>query len=226
MTSTPPSALQVPLFPLPGVVHFPRTELPLHIFEPRYRQMVADLEKLEESQRFVGMALLENGPGGPQVYRTGTAGLLKDVEPLDDGRSNIVLEGRFRFRIEREVGGAPYQQASVKPLPERSVVPGAEPWSSLAAELDELLPGLAREMEGNFALTPDDVQELLAASDLERTTNSIAARLEVSAAQKMRLLSQELDERCTSVLRVLRGYRRSLDLLLPFRHLAKATQNN
>ena len=99
---------RLPLFPLPDVVHFPRTALRLHVFEPRYRQLVRDLEAQEEQVRWIGMVLLKPGPElgfgrPPEVFPEGTAGRLLEVEPLPDGRSNIVLQGEFRFAIEREI---------------------------------------------------------------------------------------------------------------------------
>ena len=112
----------LPLFPLPNVVHFPGTLLPLHIFEPRYRAMVRDLLDLPEPERLVGMLLSggppEPGEGAQTLVLPGTAGRLVGVEPLADGRFDILLHGEFRFEIAEEVGGKPYRRARVRPLPE------------------------------------------------------------------------------------------------------------
>ena len=85
----------LPIFPLPNVVLFPNVFLPLHIFEPRYREMVADALK---SDRMIGMALLRPGwqreyEGRPAVYPIGCSGVITHVDQLDDGRYNIVLRG-------------------------------------------------------------------------------------------------------------------------------------
>lgn len=93
-------AVRLPLFPLPNVVHFPRTELRLHVFEPRYRRLVVDLLERSAPERWIGMVLLCPG-AAPQARRSpifpaGTAGRLVEVEALPDGRSNILLEGGFR----------------------------------------------------------------------------------------------------------------------------------
>src|SRR5574341_719860 len=93
----------IPLFPLPNVVLFPNVFLPLHIFEPRYRQMV---HQALAGDRLIGMVLLKPGYEGdyeatPAVYKVGCAGTITHVERLADGRFNIVLKGVSKFRVER-----------------------------------------------------------------------------------------------------------------------------
>ncbi len=110
----------VPLFPLPNVVLFPNVPLPLHVFEPRYRSLVADALA---SHRTVGMTLLRPGyhadyHGRPPIYALGCAGTIVEEELLEDGRYNIVLQGRERFRVVEEQGGAPYRLAVVERLEE------------------------------------------------------------------------------------------------------------
>ena len=93
-----PTRLSV--FPLPGAILFPRMHLPLHIFEPRYRAMVGD--SLARDRR-IGM-IQPRGPGEPPpLFDVGCVGKIADVEAMDDGRYNIVLEGLARFRIVREL---------------------------------------------------------------------------------------------------------------------------
>ncbi len=94
----------LPLFPLPTVVLFPTVFLPLHIFEPRYRQMVA---RALEGDRIIGMALLKPGhdteyEGRPPVFDVGCAGLITHVERQNDGRFNLILRGLEKFRIDVE----------------------------------------------------------------------------------------------------------------------------
>ena len=110
----------IPIFPLPNVVLFPNVFLPLHIFEPRYRAMVADAVK---GDRIIGMALLRPGfeasyEGRPPVYPIGCAGVITHTDPLPDGRSNIVLRGLEKFRITSEDSSRPYRLAQVEVLPE------------------------------------------------------------------------------------------------------------
>src|SRR5262245_65041180 len=110
----------IPVFPLPNVVLFPNVFLPLHIFEPRYRQMIDEALK---GDRIIGMVLLRAGwqtdyEGQPPVYPIGCAGVITHAERLSDGRFNIVLRGMEKFRIRDEETGRLYRLAHVEPVPE------------------------------------------------------------------------------------------------------------
>jgi len=110
----------IPLFPLPNVVLFPNVFLPLHIFEPRYRTMLADALA---GDRIIGMTLLMPGyeadyQGRPPVYPVGCAGVITHAEQMPDGRSNVVLRGIEKFRIVEEDASRDYRLARVEPLPE------------------------------------------------------------------------------------------------------------
>jgi uncharacterized protein len=110
----------IPLFPLPNVVLFPQVFLPLRIFEPRYRAMVADALA---GDRVIGMALLRPGweaayEERPPIYKVGCSGVITHFEKLPDGRYNIVLRGVERFTVEHEDHTRPYRRAEVRPLPE------------------------------------------------------------------------------------------------------------
>ena len=112
---------QIPIFPLPNAVLFPGVFLPLHIFEPRYREMIADAVA---GDRIIGMTLLKPGyetdyEGRPPVYSVGCAGVMTHVERLTDGRFNIVLRGLGKFRIVDEDESRAYRIATVESLPER-----------------------------------------------------------------------------------------------------------
>jgi Lon protease-like protein len=92
------------IFPLPGALLFPGMHLPLHIFEPRYRALVSDAMARD---RRVGMiqprAMGARGGDRPALYDVGCVGRIAEVEMLEDGRSNLVLEGLALFRLEREL---------------------------------------------------------------------------------------------------------------------------
>ena len=93
----------LPLFPL-GTVLVPGLVLPLHIFEPRYRRLVADLEALPEDEReFVVVAIREGrevgAEGARALFDIGTVATVRDIEPLDDGRFDIVTVGARRVRL-------------------------------------------------------------------------------------------------------------------------------
>jgi uncharacterized protein len=111
----------LPLFPLPNVVLFPNVFLPLHIFEPRYREMVADAVA---SDRMIGMVLLRPGwergyEGRPPIYSVGCSGVITHAERLADGCYNVVLRGLERFRIVEEEHGRSYRRAQIEPLQEQ-----------------------------------------------------------------------------------------------------------
>ena len=92
--------LSIPIFPLPGAILFPRAQLPLHIFEPRYRAMVRDALA---GDRLIGMIQPRDQNEPPSLFETGCLGRIDSVEELEDGRMNIVLEGLGRFRVTREI---------------------------------------------------------------------------------------------------------------------------
>jgi len=100
--------LRVPIFPLAGALLFPRSQLPLHIFEPRYRAMVRDSLA---SDRLIAMVQPRDGEEPPSLFEIGCIGRISACDELDDGRFNLVLEGLSRFRIAREAKvSTPYRQ--------------------------------------------------------------------------------------------------------------------
>jgi Lon protease-like protein len=102
---------RVPLFPLAGALLFPRSQLPLQIFEERYREMVRDA--LAGPGRIAMIQPSDDGDP-PSLFRAGCLGEIVGVEELDDGRFNIVLQGSHRFRLIAEADiGTPYRQADV-----------------------------------------------------------------------------------------------------------------
>ncbi len=88
------------VFPIAGAVLFPHMQLPLHIFEARYRALVRDA--LSRDQR-IGMVQPRDAGDPPSLFDVGCVGKIGHVEALDDGRYNIILEGLSRFRIRREL---------------------------------------------------------------------------------------------------------------------------
>ena len=138
----------IPLFPLPNVVFFPRTYLPLHIFESRYRRMVRDAAA---SHRMIGMVLLKEGwetdyAGAPPIFPIGAVGRMVTVQALSDGRFNILLQGLGRFEIQEELWCESYRQGRIRlagfSAPERKLP------SDVRAELVKLV--------GNFLLSRED----------------------------------------------------------------------
>ncbi len=108
---------RITIFPLPGAVLYPGLQLPLHIFEPRYRAMVSDA--LARDRR-IGMIQPQRPVEGAPLFTIGCLGRIGDVEALEDGRFNIVLTGESRFRITRELDvTTPFRQVEAELLPER-----------------------------------------------------------------------------------------------------------
>ena len=106
------------IFPLPGALLFPQLHLPLHIFEPRYRAMVSDA--MARDRR---IAMIQPRPGigdeeVPELFDIGCVGRIAEVEALDDGRYNVILQGLSLFRVRRElVVTTPFRQVEAELLP-------------------------------------------------------------------------------------------------------------
>jgi Lon protease-like protein len=137
--------LEIPLFPLPNVTLFPATQLPLHIFEPRYRAMVTDAL---ESERLIGMVMLRPGwesqyEATPRVYTVGCAGFITHADRLPDGRYNIILRGMEKFRIVQEriarTGAERYRIAQIDPISETPAQRGAAALRDARHRLEELI---------------------------------------------------------------------------------------
>ena len=112
----------IPLFPLPSTVFYPRTPLPLHIFEPRYRKMTFDAL---ESDRKIGMVLLKPDWEAtyfdrPDIFPVGCVGNIEKEIRHPDGKYNFTLTGQHRFRILKEVEGKPYRRAVIALLEEKN----------------------------------------------------------------------------------------------------------
>ena len=104
------------IFPLPGAILFPGLQLPLHIFEPRYRALVG--EALSRDRR-IAMIQPQRPADGAPLFEIGCVGRIGEVQALDDGRYNIVLEGEARFRVLRELDVAtPFRQVEAELLAE------------------------------------------------------------------------------------------------------------
>jgi len=122
---------RISVFPLGGAILFPRMQLPLHIFEPRYRSMVADA--MARGQR-IGMIQPRGAGDPPALFGMGCIGRIGEIEAMEDGRFNIVLEGEARFRIVRELDvPTPFRQVEAEPLSPEEDDPGILAASERAA---------------------------------------------------------------------------------------------
>ncbi|WP_285712094.1 LON peptidase substrate-binding domain-containing protein [Erythrobacter oryzae] len=91
---------RLPIFPLTGAVLFPGMQLPLHIFEPRYRAMVGDALIRD---RLIAMIQPQRPVEGAPLFEVGCVGRIGEIQAMDDGRYNLILEGTARFRMVREL---------------------------------------------------------------------------------------------------------------------------
>ena len=185
----------VPVFPLPNVILFPGMFLPLHIFEPRYRQMTADALA---GERLIAMALLKPGweeqyEGAPPIHPILGMGKIVEQEKLEDGRYNLVLLGLVRVRVIQELGPGPYRRAKVELLEEApQEPPGYErKRRTLLLLYAELMKALAK----GVPLPPDDVP-------LGMLCDLVASLIGFDPASRQRLLEeQDAGARCDFILK-------------------------
>lgn len=181
------SSSTIPIFPLPTVVLFPNVFLPLHIFEPRYRQMVADALS---GDRMIGMALVKAGADleaveAPPVYAVGCAGVITHVERLADGRFNLILRGVEKFRIlgeEPPPAGRLYRTAIIASIDETPAAPERADLSAARRRLEaQLAPLFDRARDASF------LPEAMPDTDL---VNALAQYLEFDPVERQALLEQ------------------------------------
>jgi uncharacterized protein len=186
----------LPLFPLPNVVLFPGVFLPLHIFEPRYRQMVI---KALEGDRIIGMTLLVPGheekyEGRPPVFPVGCAGLVTHVERQNDGCFNLILRGLGKFRIDEEeppTDGVLYRIAHVTGLAE-DVSPAERDGLSDARRRLEAILGPSLQGEQGHRL-PRDMAD-------DEVVNALSQYLDLEPVEKQALLERDgVLDRCRTL---------------------------
>jgi len=176
--------MDLPLFPL-NLVLFPGAELPLHIFEPRYRLMIG--ECIDEARPF-GVVLIRDGAevgGAAEPYRVGTTARITDVERLEDGRMNITSVGEDRFRILDTSTERPYLTGTVERLDEYD---GDTPAAAGAA--DEVRALYLRLVRLVLAPSGQWQREADLPDDAGRLADQVAAHIETTTAIRQRLLEE------------------------------------
>ncbi|HEX2039929.1 MAG TPA: LON peptidase substrate-binding domain-containing protein [Acidimicrobiales bacterium] len=188
--------IPLPMFPL-GTVLFPHAVLPLHVFEERYRTLVADC--LETGHEF-GVVLIERGSevgGGDTRFPVGTVARIREATPLPDGRWILVTYGTRRIRVATWLPDDPYPVALVEDVPEprlpdialRAVDDAArlvrralslkaelgEPAPSSRFELDDDVHAAAWQLAALAPLSPVDHQRLLETDDPEQRLTLLTA---------------------------------------------------
>ena len=197
---TKPLVLRVPIFPLAGAILFPRSQLPLHIFEDRYREMVRDAI---DGAGTIGMIQpLSLDPANPPLYAVGCVGEIVGVEELEDGRYNIVLGGSGRFRLVGEAElGTPYRNADVDVAAFDDREPPPLPLALRAGVEQE-----ARRLGDVLGLAVD--WSAVGRLDDEMLVNAIAQVAPFDVGSKQALLEAEsLDERADLLVQLMQFQR-------------------
>ena len=174
----------IAVFPLPGALLLPRARLPLHIFEPRYLQMLDDA--LKTKHRLIGMIQPREVPGaaGKRLHAIGCAGRLTGFSETEDGRYMVTLSGISRFRVLQEVQGfTPYRRCQVDWAPFARDLGGAE--SDAGFKRAEFMAGLKRYFEA-MDLSTD--WGSLKGADQELLINSLSMLCPFSPEDKQALL--------------------------------------
>ena len=178
---------EIPLFPLPETSLFPHVSRPFLIYEPRYREMIADALK---GDKVIGMVRLRPGfekdyEGRPPIYGVGCAGTIEKYEQLPDGRYVILLRGLTTFRIVSEDGppgraGKPYRLARIEALPELLKDEDRVTLSTLRNRIEKLL----------ITLLPLDVDPPDPSLDDEELVNLVAQNFGMPEATRQVLLER------------------------------------
>lgn len=178
-----PVAVELPLFAL-NTVLFPHMPLALHVFEPRYRQMLADCAEAGTS---FGVVAIAEGieVGGPAVpHAVGTLAQVISDEELDDGRHDLMVRGASRFEIEDLVSGHPYLAGNVTWLAEE---PGADA-DSLQALAARTADTFLQYANGLRTLAGAETEPIEMPDDAEKLAYLVSSTLQVESAQKQQLL--------------------------------------
>ena len=184
------------IFPLPGAILFPGLQLPLHIFEPRYRELVGSALAKD---RMIGMVQPQRSGEGSPLYAIGCLGRIGDVEAMEDGRYNIVLEGEARFRIARELDvTTAFRQVEAELI--------ADPQDEVLASVEragfEFEAKRFAAMQG-YSVDWDSVERL----DDETLINGVAQIAPFDSAAKQALLEADtLSERCELMIQLMQFF--------------------
>ena len=184
--------LELPVFPLP-VVLFPGVPLPLHIFEPRYRQMLDDVRL---GNNLFGIAYFDSNSSDSEIPASGNVGCVAEVtdaQILPDGRSNILTLGVIRYRIDSYIErGDPYLLARVSFFEDEEEDPSqlAESTQEVADTFTRIAQAV-RTINDERTVLPD-----ISDTDPQRLSFLVAAAMEIEADVKQELLElQSTSER-------------------------------
>ena len=209
----------IPAFPVPNIVFFPNTRLPLHIHEKRYIKMVKDVLSKD---KLIAMFLLKGGESEgyreyPEFYQIGCAGKIVAFSELQDGRYNIVLSGVFKVKVLEIIKGDEYQKVKVKVI--KDSLPPENVQRILKKELLE-----SSEMFLNFiGEKQENIKNIITIGSLmpfEEAMNWACTLVVAGVREKQKLLEiNAVQERCISVMKVMNETITHLRILDFFKHL-------
>ncbi len=200
-----------PVFPLPDLVFFPHTILPLHIFEERYREMAA---KALETDGYIAMTLLrpageERPEGTPSYHRVGCLGRISEATKTEDGRYLLNLVGLKKVALGETIGEKPFITARIRPIEESTPAEGEE---GSHAELVRLL-GTCTVLLQEVSETTFPLVSIKEGLPYETVVNSICFHLGLPAEIKQSLLEEnDLRERCRRLTLLVEGHLQRLVL--------------
>jgi uncharacterized protein len=181
----------IPIFPLPSTVFYPGTPLPLHIFEPRYRQMTSDAL---EGERKIGMVLLKPDWESayfnrPEIFSIGCVGSIEKEIHHPDGKFNFTLVGLHRFRILKEVEGKPYRRAEIGLLEEQNE-------QKIDEEPNAIRDSLINQYREFISFIPEENSlknepDWNLGNQLSQFVDRFAYRLDLSLEQKQSFLEEQ-----------------------------------
>jgi Lon protease-like protein len=191
-------ATRISIFPLAGALLFPRAHLPLHIFEPRYRALVGSA--LAKDRKIAMIQPQGAGEGAP-LFEIGCVGRIGEVEALEDGRYNIVLEGEARFRLVRELEvTTPFRQVEGELIDD----PDLEALSAIERASFEREAREFADRQG-YSVDWDAVAQL----DDQALINGVSQIAPFDAAAKQALLEAEgINQRCDLLIQLMQFFGR------------------
>lgn len=187
---TPDELSRLPVFPLPRVVFFPGTALPLHLFEDRYRQMAEDC--IEQGPKAMAVTLLAPGwerdyEGDPPINEIAGAGRIVGHQKRPDGTHDIILHGLHRVRLEElRSEDVPYRLARAVPVEDAGTAPSSDVMAMMAVAMS--VASRVRERQPDFAL------QVSAELPAGRAADVVADQLVVTPEERQRIL-QTVDVR-------------------------------
>jgi ATP-dependent Lon protease len=215
--------VEIPLFPLPGVVLFPNIILPLHIFEDRYKQMINSCIELSEA---FGLILLREGAQEETektIHRVGTMARVIEVERLDGGRLNILCQGESRFRVSRFIpNAAPYWKGEATLFDDDPVDE-----LRLGPLVDEATTAYRKAFDLGVKLNAVNSSELQLPESAVDLSFMISYVLDIPAEDKQKLLEiRSTEDRLQSLLMHIDNVTRALEQQLAYKAIVKKVRGN